>query len=311
VVVGLARRRARAFFAFMLVGALLLAACGGDDDDSASGATGTTQAGGDTSTTAGGSGGNGDCFTDPGTQTARVRFVNLYTNETYPKGDIDVYQGFNGTGPCGKKLATVAFGEATDYIDVTAADESGNWNTTAYVAGSTDDDHKIITQSETWKGGEQVTIVFAAQGDNPGSPASFGSDQAFFEKPTDDNSGIGTPFEAEDGKALIGIAATSVQYSVPDGAWVVGADGVDGCLKSQQDTEFSTTNVGGTQLVQYQVDPGSYDISLYDSETASTCSGTADIGPASVDAQEGSRTFVFAYGTGPDDLQLLVLPVEE
>ncbi len=138
-------RRGRVFVGFGLVSVLLLAACGGGGSSKGSSDT-TAPGGGDTatnittSTVAGG--GNGQCFQLPGKQTAKVRFVNLFTNSTYPSGDIEVRQGFSATDACGKKLATVKYGEASDYIDVTASDESGNWEMTAYPAGSTDEEHR-------------------------------------------------------------------------------------------------------------------------------------------------------------------------
>jgi hypothetical protein len=303
-------RRARSFIAFALCATLVLAACGGGDDDDSSGAAPT---GGATTTTdtGGGGGGNGDCFTDPGDQAARVRFVNLYTNPTYVKSDIDVFQGFGANDPCGKKLATVAYGEASDYVDVKAADDSGNWQATAYVAGLPDDDHKIISQSETWKGGEQVTIMFFAGDPSScsGCPPSSGSDQAFFELNPGDNGNTALTTVAE--KAVVGINASALQYVLPDGAWATGATGTSGCLKAVGDTDGTATNVGGTSLVEYPVAPGSIELALYPSEPTRTCTGPPDIGPTTVDATAGSRTLVLAYGSAADDTDLLVLPVEE
>ena len=102
--------------ALVIVGisALLLAACGGGGSSKPAAAPSDSTDPGGVTTTSGntGGGGNGKCFTDPGPQKARVRFVNLFTNATYPSGDIDVWQGFSGTDSCGKKLATVPFGRA-------------------------------------------------------------------------------------------------------------------------------------------------------------------------------------------------------
>ena len=204
-------------------GALLLAACGGGGSSKASDATTPASAGaGATTTSTSGSsgGGNGNCYTTPGKQTARVRFVNLFTNPTYKSSDIDVYQGYSADDPCGKKLATVPYGAASDYVAVTAGDESGDWNATAYVAGSAAKDHEIITQSETWKGGEQVTITFQGAEKQADLPASSGGDQAFFEKSTEADSSALKPVA---GKAVLGIAATSLEYVTPDGSWVAGS----------------------------------------------------------------------------------------
>jgi hypothetical protein len=233
--------------------------------------------------------------------------VNLFTNDTYPSGDIDVYQGFSAQDACGKKLATIPYGEASDYIDVTAADGDGNWETVAYIAGKTDDDSKIISQTETWKGGEQITIIFYNQDPDSGNPPAFGSDQVFFEKDPGDPSSLTT---TPPSKALILVSASPLQYTIPDGAWVVGNQGDAECLKSTEDTENTRTNVGGTSLVQYPVDPGSYSLSLYPSDPGK-CTVTSDFGPAAVDATADSQTYVFAYGPDKDNVKLLVLPVEK
>ena len=234
-----------------------------------------------------------------------MRFVNLFTDSTYPSSDIDVYQGFDASDPCGKKLATVPFGHASDYVDVTAADDSGDWSAVAYVGGSTAKDHEIITQSETWKGGEQVTIMFEGGEKQADLPPSAGGDQAFFESPTQDDS---SSLKAVAGKAVVGIAATSLQYVDPNGAWVAGLTGQPACLQAVGDTSSTRTNIGGTQLVQYTLAPGSLSLGLYPSNPGK-CTGPPEIGPATIDAAAGSRTLVFAYGTGTKDLKLLVLPI--
>ena len=285
------------------ISALLLAACGGGGGSKPAAApSDSTAPGGVTTTSAGG--GNGKCFTDPGPQKARVRFVNLFTNATYPSGDIDVWQGFSGNDSCGKKLATVPFGTASDYIDVTASDSSGNWSTIAFVVGSRADDHQIITQSETWKGGEQVTIVFQGQDPKSGNGPAAGADQSFFESHSDINSTL----DAVPAKALIAIGAASIQYVVPDGSWRAGIAGVTGCLKTATDTENTSTSIGGTSQVPYAVTPGSLQLSLYPSQPG-TCSGKADYGPVTIDAPAGSRQFVFAYGPDAQHIKLLVLPI--
>ena len=125
---GDAGRRSVAIISVFAV--VLLAACGGGGG-SKPGAAGSDSSnpdlGNTTVTTSAPDGANGPCLTDPGPQKARVRFVNLYTNAAHPSGDIDVWQGLSGTDTCGKKLATVPYGTATDYIDVHAGDARGTW----------------------------------------------------------------------------------------------------------------------------------------------------------------------------------------
>ncbi len=302
-------RGRRALVGIGITAVLFLAACGGSSGSSKASDT-TTQGADNATTTAAasdGGGGNGKCFTTPGKQKARVRFVNLFTNSTYPSSDIDIWQGFSATDSCAKKLETLPYGTASDYIDVTAGDESGNWETAAYIAGSTDDAHQIMTQTETWKGGEQVTITFhGAEPDaSSGLPPSAGGDQTFFELP---EVGDVASFKPIPDKALLGIAATSVQYVAKDGAWVAGVAGQPACLKADGDTDFTRTNIGGTSLVQYPVEPGTIQLGLYPSQPA-TCTGTPAIGPATIEAAAGSRTLVFVYGTDAKSLKLLVLPI--
>ena len=302
-------RSGRVFIGIACSAVILFAACGGSSGSSKASSTSSPASGDNATTTTAAttSGGHGSCYTTPGKQKARVRFVNLFTNPTYPSSDIDVWQGSSATDSCGKKLATVKYGTASDYIDVTAGDESGNWDTAAYIAGSTDDAHQIMTQTETWKGGEQVTITF--QGAQPdatsGLPPSAGGDQTFFEKP---EVGDVSSFKTVAGKARLGIAATSLQYVDKEGAWVAGIAGQTACLMAEGDTSSTRTNIGGTQLVQYTVAPGSLQIGLYPSDPGK-CTGTPQIGPATVDAAAGSRTLVFAYGVDKQHLKLLVLPV--
>jgi hypothetical protein len=293
--------RARALVVLGISAALVLAGCGGGGSSKANSPAPGGNADASSTTTAAGGGGGGSCFQTPGTQTARVRFVNLFTNSTYPSGDIDVWQGFSTADACGKKLATIPFGTATDYIDVTASDETGNWSTIAYVAGGTDDAHQIISQTETWKGGEQVTIVFQRGSESDSGAA--GGDQSFFEKPTTD---INTTLAAVPGKALLAIGAASLQYTAKDAAWVPGAGGK--CFAATGDTETTRTFIGGTSQVPYPVAPGSVALGLFKSDPG-TCTGTPDIGPTTIDAADGSRTLVLAYGADAQNLKLLVLPV--
>jgi hypothetical protein len=303
---GVSRRRSSGVIAVSAI--LLLAACGGGGSSKkGSGTTDTTTDLSATNvTTSAPSGTNGQCFTDPGPQKARVRFVNLYTNAAHPSGDIDVWQGFSGQDPCGKKLATVPFGTSSDYIDVTAGDSTGNWDAVAFPAGAKAEADTIITQSETWTGGEQVTIIFMGADPTSGNGPTAGANQVIFEK---SSTGEATStFAAVPGKAAIGIGAASVQYVAKDGSWRAGVKGQSGCLLAVGDTATTTTNIGGTSVVPYTVTPGSVTLSLYPSDPG-TCTGTPDVGPTTFDAAAGSRTLVLVYGSDAKALKMLVLPI--
>jgi hypothetical protein len=297
--------------AMTIAASLLLAACGGDDDSSGTEAPAVDE--GDPTTVPGdgdggdtGADGDGECFVEPGDQTARVRYVNLFTNDSYPEGELDIWEGFGPSDGCGEKLATVPYGTATDYIEVNARDDAGNWETTAYIAGESGDEFRLVNQTATWLGGEQVTIVFTPADPSSAVTPASGTVQAFYEI----SESADETFAPVDGQAVLGIGATALQYTLPDEAWVPGIEGVSGCVLGVNDTDTGRTLIAGTQLVVYQVDPGPLELSLHPGDPA-TCSGPPDMGPVTVDAQDGSRTLVFAYGTSADDLDLLVLPVDE
>jgi hypothetical protein len=294
----------------VLASALLFAACGGGGSSKASNSTtpdnGTSSAASTTDASALGGSAQSKCYTTPGTQTAKVRFVNLFTNADYPQGDIDVWQGYGASDGCGKKLATIKYGEASEYIDVTAADKDGNWAATAFVPGGADEDHQIINQTETWKGGEQATFVFTTNDPSNMQPSHTGSVSAVFEKDTSQD----PTFAAVPGKGVLGVSATALQYVDKEGAWIGGIAGQTACLLGPGDTENTRTNVGGTSLIAYPVAPGSVGFGLFAS-IPGTCTGTPAIGPATIDAAAGSRTLVFAYGPDQQHERLLVVPVDD
>ena len=219
--------RPRALVALTVASALVFGACGGK---SHSKSTPSTQAP-STATASGVSTGTtavkARCETPPGKQTARIRFVNLYTNPKYPKSAVDVWQGLGADDPCAKKLTTVPFGQAGDYVDITASDASGNWSAAAYVAGSNDKAHEIVVQGEKWLGGEQATMVFegAAPQAGAGASPSAGSDQTFLEKNNVGDPGLLVP---EAGKAALGVTS-ALKNVVDNGTWVVGSP-KSGCI---------------------------------------------------------------------------------
>ena len=245
------------------------------------------------------------CTTTPGTQTARIRFVNLYTNPKYPKRAIDVWQGLGASDPCAKKLTTVPFGKASNYIDITASNEAGDWSAAAYIAGSTDKNHKIVVRGARLLGNEQATMVVEGAAPRTGVPASAGRDQTFLEK---NNLGKPALLVPTAGKAALGITA-ALPTAAENGAWLAAVTGKAGCLPALTDTASNRTTISGTRLVRYSVDPGSLRLALHGGSGG--CTGRPDIGPATVDARAGSSIFVFVYGADTEHLALLVLPIAQ
>ncbi|MCL4292387.1 MAG: hypothetical protein KJ056_05085 [Acidimicrobiia bacterium] len=294
-------RWARRSLALGAAAAMLLAACGGGGGgNSKAEEPGGETAATSTSTT---SGARGDCFTEPGKQKARVRFVNLYSDAKHPAAEIQVFQGAGFEDPCGKKLVTVPYGEASDYIDVTASDEEGDWDAVAYL-GEPSDDTELVSQGATFEGGEQQTVVFFGGELRDGGQTRAGAVTTFAEKLP---AGSEPSIAPQPGQAVIGFWAASLESVVEDNFWNAGVVGQGTCLVN---TEGSSDIIGGTSLLTYAAAPGSPSVGLFPSDNKG-CSGTPAIGPTTVDGEAGSMTLVLAYGNSPSDLKLIALPVED
>ena len=144
------------------------------------------------------------------------------------------------------------YGEASDYIDVTASDKDGNWS-----------DHGLrrrqrpttttrsSTQTETWKGGEQVTIVFSTERpDTSGQPPARRQRTSRSSRTTRHAGRLVVQGRARQGRARRQ-SASAVQYVDKDGAWVGRPRRSDRPACSASATpRTSRTNIGGTSLVQ-------------------------------------------------------------
>jgi hypothetical protein len=68
-----------------------------------------------------------------------------------------------------------------------------------------------------------------------------------------------------------------------------------------------TVSMGGTAAMTYDVTPGTVAVAAWGKD-ATSCGGAPRIGPIDVEVDAEGRTYVFAYGTGLDDLRLLTVP---
>lgn len=297
--------RARALVALTVASALTFGACGGKSHSASTPSSPAPSTDKPSGVSTGTTAVKAKCETAPGKQTARVRFVNVYTNPKYPESAVDIWQSRGADDPCAKKLTTVPFGQAGDYIDITASDASGNWSAAAYVAGSNDKAHEIVVQGEKWLGGEQATMVFEGTAPQAGAVASpsAGNDQTFLEKNNVGEPGLLLPAP---GKAALGVTS-ALKNVVDNGTWVVGS-AKSGCIGALGDAGSTRAHVRGLQLVRYSVDPGSMDLAFYPA-IPGTCVGPPAIGPVTVNAAPGSSAFVIAYGSDAQHLKLLVLPI--
>jgi hypothetical protein len=120
------------------------------------------------------------------------------------------------------------------------------------------------------------------------------------------------PARSVDGVMLVANFGPAVAVMPGRAAFKLGTpDG--GCLRTAGSPPSGSgagaiaVSTGGTAVVGYDVAPGTVRVAAYRADDPS-CGGAPVIGP--VDAQVGAtgRTYVIAYGTGPDDLRLLVVP---
>ena len=294
--------RPHALVALTVASALLFGACGGKSHSKSTPSTNAPTTDTASAVSPGTTAVKAKCVTVPGKQTARIRFVNLYTNPEYPESAVDVWQGLGPDDPCAKKLTTVPFGQAGEYTDVTASDASGHWSAVAYVAGSNDKEHEIVVQGETLLGGEQATMVFEGTAPQAGAAASAGSAQTFLEK-----NNVGDPAMLVPAKGKVSLGITSALQTVVDnGVWVVGSP-KSGCIRALSDTGATRVHVAGTAIIRYSVDAGE-PVAFYPA-IPGTCTGAPVIGPVTVNGAAGSSAFVIAYGADAKNLKLLVLPI--
>jgi hypothetical protein len=68
-----------------------------------------------------------------------------------------------------------------------------------------------------------------------------------------------------------------------------------------------TTSLGGTAAITYDVPPGTHSVAAW-RPGSSRCEGDPLIGPVEVTVAAGQRSWVFAWGTGADDMRLVGVP---
>lgn len=121
------------------------------------------------------------------------------------------------------------------------------------------------------------------------------------------------PARSVDGSLLVADFAPLRRVLGPDqGSLILGTPGA-GCLRlagvpaAGSGSGAIVVSGGGTAVVTYDVPPGNLQVAAYAADDGS-CTGAPVIGPVAVDVAPSGRTYVFAYGTGPDDRRLVVVP---
>ncbi len=273
-------RRATHRIAILAVAALV-AACGAGDGTT----TSETTPGAVASPTRAPGGGPG------ATATVRIRLINLYQPPGQPPPTVGLYLG-RQPKPGDAPLVEARFAQVSDYVNAPAKEAL-----TVYPTGRLDPENRFeVSPFGGFDAGDRITIVVHGV-----------RSRAFFRALEAGNPGNGAEWPAAPaGKALVLIYAGALQGAVPSDLqsffWVVPGSG---CLK---DVAGGGNLAFGGNIPKYAtVDPGRVTIA----GSSKGCSAAPVIGPVTIEVKAGDRVAIFPYGTGPNDLQLLAVPMPE
>jgi hypothetical protein len=271
------------------------AACGGEAEQS--------RLAGDDGAALATDAGAGDENSGGADPAAKIRLVNLWVDEgTGAPVDVHMSPLMSDERPL---FQDVGFGTVTATTSVPA-----DARITFYRAGNAASGEEIATHflsSRDLEGGDQLTLVLGYT-----RPIREGGMTGVVEVFQDTGQFVsgGMPARPVDGTLLV-ISVSPANRILGDArdSFTFGSRG-QGCLRPAGSPPPSsgggaiTTSLGGTAIITYDVQPGVQQIAAYGSDT-SQCEGSPRIGPVEVDVAAEGRTYLFAYGTGPNDLRLL------
>jgi hypothetical protein len=243
-----------------------------------------------------GSGGAGD---------VAMRFVNLWADG----GRGEAVAVYVRRGPLAEEellFPAVGFGQSTAYVPVPgeatllayragAADTGGGLGASSFIASS-------AVSSWSAEGAERMTVMLAYA--RPLREGRLAGQIAAFHDAGDRISG-GTPAREVDGVLLVAWVAPAVSILDGDRGFRLGVPGT-GCLRLAGGSPNTTG--GGTAIIGYDVAPGPTSLAAHAVDDT-RCDGPTRIDAIDVEIPDG-RSYIVAYGTGPDDLRLLFLRAE-
>jgi hypothetical protein len=232
---------------------------------------------------------------------AAVRVVNLVTLRAKPT-EIVVYDTTTAQ-PADRPLTRVAYGSASVYLRP-ATDQIGPGSTTLsfYRPGRPTNARLLGQWNEILHAGDQVTVLVGPNLLHPSPPVPV------FTATQWERGGPMPLAVPSAGKALVlgnGFAlgviprpsTFGVQYGIPG----------HGCLVPAPDSTGAVHDIGGTDTVPLEVDPGTIQVAAYSTDDTS-CTKRPEIRPVSIQTHPGDRVYVLAFGT-QRNLHLLVAPI--
>jgi hypothetical protein len=237
---------------------------------------------------------------------AKMRIANLYTPATGTPPALDIYGGFSAEA--GPLLASVPYGTISDWFDPGVLGNENDAMLSFYVHGKTGMNEEIGTQTETLKGGEQITMfIGAGDADNKNSSGiQFARWTVFFENGTD----FPLPSPVAD-KAIV-MALGLALGAVPGTAETFLYMSVDGaCLPNVEGGIDGTPQPFGPGSQQNYLAPaGSKDayIELPGENGIPDCTSKGTLTPVHYDIAAGERAWLAFYS--PDGKTLKALQVK-
>lgn len=242
-------------------------------------------------------------------EDSHIRVVGFWTRSVGDKPSLDIRLGpVDAARDASQPVASAAYGDASAYFTPSHDGFS------VYDASKPGTDGRVsaaLTRRE-FKPGERSTIVLSYAGLSGGGQPLLNTYELYESGPTD---GSTQGFNSLPGRALIAVTAVSLlelaDRGVDDVGYFFGVDG-SGCILGDESLPSGPDNppifLGGTEAEFLDLAPGAHTINLY---TDDACTVASAVPPIAVDVTADSRTYVVVGGTGPTDLQALVLPVTE
>lgn len=238
--------------------------------------------------------------------SATIRLVNLWVDEGSGTSiDVTSKPMMGSERPL---FEDVGFGELTGTATVPEDVRLSVYRSGE--AGSAEEVGSLVLTSGDLQPGRRLTLVVSYH--RPFTEGGRSAAIAVFYDTAERVTG-GMPVRPVDGAFLVADVGPATRVSGEDHESLTFGTPGDGCLRPAgtdapgSEAGATTVSLGGTGVLTYDVPPGTTSIAAW-GEGHTSCGGTPRVGPIDVEIAAAGRTYVFAYGTGPDDLRLVAVP---
>lgn len=238
-------------------------------------------------------------------ESATIRLVNLWVDDgTGAPIDVTSKPMLEAETPL---FQGVEFGTLTETTKIPA----DTW-LYVYRAGETDGEELggLFLTSRDLKAGNRLTLVVSYHAPITEGGGTVGI-SVFYD--TGDYVTGSMPVRPVDGALLVADVGPATRVLGESRQVLTFGSPGAGCLRlagsppRQAGPGAISVSAGGTAVVTYDVPPGTVRIAAW-GDGHESCGGAPRVGPVEAGIDPSGRTYVFVYGTGPDDLRLLTVP---